>query len=295
MKVAALDLGSNTFLMLIADVTEGRLTKIYRDEIEVVRLGQGLAHTGRISNEALKRAKNCFHRFSEIIKVEKPERVVAVATSAARDASNRAEFENLARSYNINVQTITGEKEAAVTFKGATFDLKDAVDPLVIDVGGGSTEIINQHSGISLNIGSVRLTDRFFAQQPPNPTEMLKLKDFLKSELAKAPLPKNSKTIVGVAGTPVAFACLQRAMPYDETFIHKSVLTLKQIETWVQKLFPLPIVAREQLAGMPPNRSDVLVAGGAILSATLQALESSELVVSTKGVRYGLALLWESF
>lgn len=302
MKIASLDLGSNTFLMLVADIEDGQVKKVYRDENEVVKLGSGIARTKRISDDSLERARLCFEKYRAILDHERVDHVIAVATSASRDAENREQFESLAASYGFKAQTISGELEAQVTFQGSTFDVDLSVPTAVIDVGGGSTEIIGfgenrQITGHSLDIGSVRLTDQFFPKQPPTFDQVQKLQQFATSQFlaAAAKFPQGPRQIVAVAGTPTSLACLERGQPYDESFVHLSRLNLEKLQSWILKLFPLPVSDREKIIGMPKGRADVLVAGTCILAAALQALKAKEIIVSTKGVRFGVALQWEHF
>ena len=143
MKVAALDLGSNTFLCLIAEVQSAGIVKIYSDHSEVVRLGQELEKTKSFHPEALIRADVCLRRYSEIIKTEKIDRILAMATSAARDAKNSEELFKLAAKYAIPLEIVPGDREAQITYQGAVSgNFENAMDTMVIDIGGGSTEII---------------------------------------------------------------------------------------------------------------------------------------------------------
>lgn len=300
MKVAALDLGSNTFLLLVAEISGGQVAKVYRDETDVVRLGKGLGQSGLISDESLKRADACLKRFRQILDLEKPQVVIAVATSAARDAKNREAFEKIASRHGFQVRTVTGSEEAEITYRGATFDFGGAHNA-VIDVGGGSTEVIGKGEsgklvGLSVNVGSVRLTDQFFPIQPPSFEQVQKLQKYAVSQFqAVGPsLPRGAKTAIAVAGTPTALACLEMGQAFEESRVHKSRLNTDNLQSWILKLFPLPLAERERVPGMPANRSDVLVAGTCILAAALSALHLTEIFVSTKGVRYGLALEWES-
>jgi exopolyphosphatase/guanosine-5'-triphosphate,3'-diphosphate pyrophosphatase len=287
--------------MLVAEVQDGKIVKLYRDENQVVKLGAGVGQTKRISNESLQRARVCFEKYRKIVQDEKPAAVVAVATSASRDAVNRGNFEALALEYGFRVQTITGQREAAVTFRGATFDIENPLDHVVVDVGGGSTEIMGADAqgvltGNSLDVGSVRLTDQFFPSQPPSFEQVQKLQSWLTNMFLQASksFPRN-KTVIAVAGTPTSLACLEHAQPYNEEFVHKSHLSLEILQSWILKLFPLPVSEREKLPGMPAGRSDVLVAGTCILAAAVRSLNAREVIVSTKGVRFGLALEWEKF
>jgi exopolyphosphatase/guanosine-5'-triphosphate,3'-diphosphate pyrophosphatase len=301
MKIAALDLGSNTFLALVAEVQGNSVNRIYRDETEVVRLGAGMDKTGAISAEALKRARSCLQRYQKILQSERPDAVVAVATSAARDATNRADFEKMAAECGFAVQTITGDLEAQTTYRGATFDVPTG-HPAVIDVGGGSTEIIGKNAsgqlvGCSVDVGTVRMTDRFFPSQPPTFDQIGRLQRYVTDQFARAKsrFPQDVQSVVAVAGTPTALSCLEQQMTYDEDRIHHSRLTVDQLETWILRLAPLTVEQREQLPGMPKGRADVIVAGACILASAARTLNVKEVVVSTKGVRYGLALDWQRF
>ncbi|MCB0410915.1 MAG: Ppx/GppA family phosphatase [Bdellovibrionales bacterium] len=296
MKVAALDLGSNTFLLLLCEFRNGELSQVFRDETEVVRLAQGVDKTQRFSEEALGRAEECLARYAELIQEFKAEKVLAVATSAARDAQNKQDFLAILNRHNIPLKIIEGSIEAQLTFQGATFDQNPHIPFVVVDVGGGSTEIIGGHGkkaeGVSVNVGSVRLTERILSQPPHTEKELRALRKTITEELEKnlsnISFPEAAK-IIGVAGTPTTLACLEKKISFDESQIHGHVIKSAEISQWVERLSQMGISDRDQLPGMPPRRSDVLVAGAAILEGVLKYLGQEELTVSTKGVRYGLA------
>lgn len=297
MKVAALDLGSNTFLLLLADVSAGKVTKVYGDHTRVVKLGQGVQQSKRFHPDALKRAEDCFRDYQKLIAEFKPDKVMAVATSAARDAENKDDFFALAKKYSIPVQVIPGSMEADITFQGATCDFANNVDKAVIDVGGGSTEIIGQGenkqiTGKSVDVGSVRLTEMFFPQQPPKTEEVTALFEYAQQqfEKARASFPKNVKEVIAVAGTPTSLACLELAQDYDESKVHKLTLTQNKIVKWIERMAQLSVDEREKLKGMPSKRADVLVAGSLILLAAMKSLNINQVTVSTRGVRFGVAL-----
>lgn len=304
MRVAALDLGSNTFLLLIADVHEKQLQRVICDETRIVKLAQGVQSSGVLHADALARAEKCFREYAALIKTHKVERIVAVATSAARDAKNGKEFLALGEQYGIPIQIISGQEEARITFLGSTFDQLEAKKCIVIDVGGGSTEIIGYDEeeqslcGMSVNVGSVRLTEMFITKHPVSRSELAKLHKFAEQEFVKVRevLPNIAgQRIVVVAGTPTSLACLDHAKEYEECFVHGHMLSRQRLQYWTTELAKLSVEEREKLPGMPPKRSEVLVAGTSILDAAIGVLGGSEAMVSTKGVRYGLALSWEQF
>jgi exopolyphosphatase/guanosine-5'-triphosphate,3'-diphosphate pyrophosphatase len=299
MRIAAIDMGSNTTLMLICDVQNNKITKVISDHSEMTRLSQELQADKLLKPEALDRLDKCLAFYREIMSRAHVEKVVAVATSAARDAKNQSEFFRITDSHAIPVQIISGDQEAKVTFVGSTFDVQDKEGVVVIDIGGGSTEIVAEQNGrvegFSLNVGSVRMTEQFFSSHPVRASEVASLEAFLRQELIRQrghlPEPKNVKRAVAVAGTPTTLAMILQQITFDEEQVHGFVVTKKTVEEWLEKLAGMSIEQRCRLIGMHPKRADVMVAGLAILSSVLQFLELGELTVSTKGVRYGLALL----
>ena len=226
MKVAAFDLGSNTFLMLIAVVNGGRIEKVLVDESEVVRLGQGVSENKKFHKEALVRADNCLKRYSSIMKDHGVHRVVAVATSAGRDATNKEALLSIGREQGIPISVISGDEEARLTYKGSTFDLDCPHEYAVIDIGGGSTEILGLNlegdlCGCSLDIGSVRLTEMFIGHDPIQRGELDKMDAYIDGCLAeKKALFPLVKKIVAVAGTPTTLAAINQNIDFDENLIH---------------------------------------------------------------------------
>ena len=300
MKVAALDLGSNTSLLLVAEVEDGRVTGVYHDDTRVTKMGQGVHANRRLHPEALARLDACFGEYAAVIAREKPAKVVAVATSAARDVSNGDELFALGRRHGIPIHVISGEKEAQLTFRGALCDRASTEGIAVIDVGGGSTEIIRQAGGeprgTSVDVGSVRLTELFITAHPVPIGERAQVTAYAREAFAKAQPPReNVREIVAVAGTPTTLAALDQKTAFDERRVHGYRLSLQTIEAWTEKLAALDVAAREALPGMQPKRADVIVAGSLILGEGIRALGGTEVTVSTRGVRYGVALAWQSF
>lgn len=300
MRIAALDLGTNSFLCLIADVKGPGQIEIIHDEMIIVRLGQELGKTGRIHTDALNRADECLKKFSEIIKEKNVDQVQAVATAAAREASNSEEFIKICEKHQIPLVTISGEEEARMSFQGA-------IDPsikgkvLLVDIGGGSTEYIvgkADHIEIaqSLPYGAVKLTEKWIQAQPVAKEEEGALRNFLKSRTeemwAQIEALKPDK-ICAVAGTPTAIAAAIIGQ-FDAKKIDGYILTRKVLSEWVQKLRESSITEKRQKYGFG-DRSDVIFAGIVILDELLKRLNKDEILVSTKGIRYGLAYKMASF
>lgn len=298
MKVAALDLGSNTFLCLIADVENQQIKKVYTDLVEVVRLGQGLSQSKNFHPEALLRADQCLGRFAKEILNYKPEKVLAMATSAARDAANQEEFFVICKKHDIPIEIIQGEKEAAITYQGATSGLVPSQkNILVVDIGGGSTEFIfgkdqNILSGESYNIGSVRLTEKFIFEQPTPKDQIENARDFINIHIEKAfrLMPNDFKIdeIIAVAGTPTALAAAHMGR-FDPERVEGFVLTENDLQNWSER-FSVASVQQKIEMGIPQGRADVILIGALILLQTLKKFKKQSMIVSTRGVRYGVAL-----
>lgn len=300
MKVAALDLGSNTSLLLIAEVENGTVTYVYHDETRVTKMGQGVHANKRLHPEALERLDKCFADYMKVIKREKPAKVVAVATSAARDVSNGDELLKLGQMHGIPIHIISGDQEARLTFKGALCDREVTKGIAVIDVGGGSTEIITEGSdgpkGTSVDVGSVRLTELFVTQHPIPVDQLAKVTEYTQAAYKKAPLPTAEvHEVVAVAGTPTTLAAVDQEREFKEQFIHGYKLKLETMDKWRDKMARMTVSEREMLPGMQPKRADVIVTGTIILSEAMRALKQTVATVSTRGVRYGVALAHAEF
>jgi exopolyphosphatase / guanosine-5'-triphosphate,3'-diphosphate pyrophosphatase len=298
MKVAALDLGSNTFLCLIAEVISGQVTRVYSDNVEVVRLGQGLSQSKNFHSEALARADKCLQKFSEIIKEQQVEKVLAMATSAARDAENKEELFKLGQKHGIAIEIIPGEKEADITYQGAISGLKlNQKNLMVVDIGGGSTEYIFGQgpqllAGESYDIGCVRLTEKFITQQPTTDQEVQSVMSFVEQHIQKAKnlMPDDFvlNEIIAVAGTPTTLAAAEIGR-FDASAIDGFVFTDLKLKEWLKKLQKATLAEKIKM-GVPDGRVDVILVGVIILLQTLKVFGLSQITVSTRGVRYGVAL-----
>ncbi|UYL10495.1 Ppx/GppA family phosphatase [Bdellovibrio sp. SKB1291214] len=297
MKIAALDLGTNTFLCLIAEGDKSGITKVHKDLVEVVRLGQDVDKTGELHPEALVRAKKCLTEFKKEIDKHNVDKILAMATSAARDAKNGQALFDIGKELGIPIEVIPGEDEARISYQGASGGVIDPTKTnLVIDVGGGSTEFIVGHGekilfGESLNMGGVRLTERFVTQQPVPLAEQNKLNDYINEQLQTI-LPKIRQNkldqILAVAGTPTSIVAIEVG-GFDEKKVDNYFLSKERLDHWVQTFAQTSVEekrSRYQLGG----RADIIFAGASILLNTVKSLGMAGIVVSTKGVRYGVAL-----
>lgn len=302
MKVAALDLGTNTFLCLICEVEAGQVTKVYSDVVDMVRLGQDVRATGKFHPQALERAEKTLTAFRRTIDQHQPERILAMATSAARDVSNAQALFDICNRLQIPVQIIPGGREADITFRGTVsqFSPSQMKNRLVVDVGGGSTEFIfgqghEMKWGRSLNVGCVRLKEKWIAKFPVEHAVVQKITDDIQHDLKgllefkEFSAPAHIDEIIAVAGTPTELARIEVG-----SFIVERIdgfrLSKEKLEKWVKDLAEKTPDQISQSYQVPAGRADVLLVGVLILLETLKALRKSELVVSTRGVRYGVAL-----
>ncbi|MBO9665744.1 MAG: Ppx/GppA family phosphatase [Bdellovibrio sp.] len=297
MKVAALDLGTNTFLCLIAEGDKNGITKVHKDLVEIVRLGQGVDKTGELHPEALVRARKCLTEFKKEIDKHNVDKILAMATSAARDARNGQELFDIGKELGIPIEVIPGEDEARISYQGSTGGVIDETKTnLIVDVGGGSTEFIVGHGqqilfGESLNIGAVRLTEKFVTEQPISLAEQEKVRLYIEKEL-QAILPQIQKNkldqMIAVAGTPTAIVVAEIGAFVEEK-VHNYFLSKERLKHWVQT-FAQTTVEEKRTRFHLGGRADIIFAGASILLIAVEALGMAGIHVSTKGVRYGVAL-----
>lgn len=301
MKVAALDLGSNSFLCLIAEnkVEFNNHFNAVIDKVHIVRLGEGVDKNKVFSADALNRAKKALEDFKKIIVDNHVDFVQAVATSAARDVTNADQLVKICDTLNIPVKILSGTEEAEMSFKGAVFDQPHDQKILVIDIGGGSTEfifginnkILNRKS---LDIGGVRYFERFINGYPLTNEKLKKMEEQISYELESLFLGVNLKEytsnlkILAVAGTPTSLAAAELG-GYDEQKVHGYNLTLSQLISWRDKLASSDLNEKIKL-GIEEKRADIILVGVCVLKLTLEKLKINAVCVSTKGLRYGLAM-----
>jgi exopolyphosphatase/guanosine-5'-triphosphate,3'-diphosphate pyrophosphatase len=302
MRVAALDLGSNTFLCLIADVKKGVITKVIDDQVRVVRLGQDVQKTKKFHPAALARARTCLTEFSELIKKSRVEQVLAFATAAARDVENGQELLAIGEEVGIQIKIIEGSEEAKITFAGALSGLvKDTERRMIVDIGGGSTELIvgtgpRFEWGESLNIGCVRLTEMFLKTQPASSDQIESLRKHIQQELERVAAKIKSfkiEEIIGVAGTPTELAKIEIG-EFDVHQIDGFKLTMENLDQRVGQFTVRSPAAITADLGVSVGRADLILVGTLILKEVCALAKKEFLKVSTRGVRYGIALKAEA-
>ena len=297
-RVAAIDCGTNSIRLLIADITNGNFREVVR-EMEIVRLGQGVDKTKSFHPDAIARTLAATQKFSNLIKSKGVEKIRFCATSATRDATNRDLFIDGAREIlGVEVEVIPGEEEAALSFAGATKELNINEAPfLVVDIGGGSTEFVigadAVQSAKSVNIGCVRMSERHLNQQPPTAVQVnsaISDIDMAITEAAKVVPITTAKTLVAVAGTAttVAAAALELSS-YDRYAIHLSRISAEQVHKVAAMFQRLTRDEIAKLGYMHPGRIDVITAGALVLSRVMAATGATEFVASESDILDGIA------
>ncbi len=300
MKVATIDIGTNSVLLLIAERRDGVLVPLL-ERATITRLGQNVDATRRLLPEAVERTLSCLASYAEELRAFGVERLEAVGTSAMRDAAGGSEFIQTAeRLLGERPRVISGDEEAELTFHGALSGLGLDGAVSVFDVGGGSTEVISGRAGSkpsftrgkSFDIGSVRLFERHVRSDPPRKHELERARDDIRAALGTVEPPAASSgiTLVGVAGTVTTLAAIELGLDdYDPARVHGARLGRSSVAALADQLAALSLAERQALAGLEPKRADVIVVGAAIVREVLDWSGSSELVVSDRGVRWGLA------
>lgn len=299
-RVAAIDCGTNSIRLLVTDVVDGAASELVR-EMRIVRLGQGVDATGRLAPEAIERTLEATREYADTIASLRADRVRFCATSAARDASNAEEFASAVESIvGVRPEILTGDEEARASFVGATRGLRaTGGETLVMDIGGGSTELVVGRDetvewSTSLNVGSVRMTERFLASDPPTAAEVEACGAFLRDAIggaAEGLAPVS--TLVGVAGTITTIAAHALELPaYDRDAVHAARLTIDVVRSACESLVSMTVEQRRALPFMHPGRADVIGGGALVLDAVLTSLPlvTSELIVSEHDILDGIAL-----
>lgn len=307
-RTAAFDCGTNSLRLLIADIDEdGTMTEVDR-RMRIVRLGQGVDRTGAFHPDALERTFAVCDEYAEIIAQHAPQKQRFVATSASRDVSNRDAFVDGVRArLGLEPEVIDGEEEARLSFLGATAGVPDAAAPqLVMDLGGGSTELIlggaGTDSAYSMNIGCVRLFERHLAEDPPTAAQIAALRadvDDAFSEAAQHVDVSAARTLVGVAGTITTVAAATLDLDrYDRDRIHGASLSPAQIAQTAQRLVSMPSAQRAELPYMHPGRVDVIAAGSLVFARLVELIDDAvtraggrlDIRVSESDILDGIAL-----
>jgi exopolyphosphatase / guanosine-5'-triphosphate,3'-diphosphate pyrophosphatase len=297
MRVAAVDLGTNSTRLLVADVGDGSLEEVAR-VTKITRLGEGVDERKRLLPMPIARVRNVLTDFRREAEQLGAERTLAVATSAVRDAENGEAFlGEIEWSYGFKTRLLTGDQEAQLTFRGVSLGRDVAADTLVIDIGGGSTEfVVGGPDGLrfhdSLDLGCVRLTERFLHSDPPTGEELDACAEAVRALLAqRVPANVRPETAIGVAGTITSLAALDLQLAeYDAEQVHGHRLSREGVHAQLDRLASVPLAERRQIPALDPDRAPVIVAGAVILREALDHFGLESLEVSEHDILDGAAL-----
>jgi len=298
-RVAVIDMGTNSTRLLAAEVEDGRVEELERRST-VTRLGRGVDTSGQLATEAIEDVANTVGEYIQLYDPLDPEVVSVLATSAVRDAENSGAFiAELRERFAMNARILTGEEEARLTYAGAVANREPANGTLVIDIGGGSTEIVvgtghEMAFHTSLQVGTVRHTERHIRNDPATAPELESLAEDIRkqlfAELAAADF-FDIKSGIAVAGTPTSLAAIDQELdPYDPEKVHGYVLTLDAIQRMYSMLSGKSLEERLKVPGLHPGRAPTIVAGVVILIQAMRAFGLQQIEVSEHDILHGAAL-----
>jgi len=299
MRVAVIDIGTNSTRLLIADVDHPGVYEVER-RTTVTNMGRGVDHTGTICSDAVEDVCGVIADYKSRYEEMGAERVMAIATSAVRDAANGEAFiAELRERFDLDARMLTGEQEAHLTYLGATAHRPAAEPTLVFDIGGGSTELIvgtGSEVGFhtSLQAGTIRQSERHLTSDPPDPHELEDLAADIRTLIDRATEGQHEgqpSRAIAVAGTPTSLAAIDQGLePYDPGRVHGYHLGLERIQRMLSRLSSLPLAERLRVPGLHPGRAPTIVAGTVILVQVMRAFGMREIEVSELDILQGSAL-----
>lgn len=299
-RFAAIDIGTNTILLLIAELKEDGSFSVLEDRAEIPRLGEGVDDTRLLVPAGVERSLRVLRTYVERCAVLGVKEISVIGTSALRDARNREEFElRLKRELGLELRVLSGEEEAFYSYLAVDQGLRlRAEELLVVDVGGGSTELVWGRRGrldrwVSIDMGSVRLTERVLRSDPVRPEEYAEAVAIVDRELELLRRdwgkPDRFDAMVGIAGTFTTLAAVaRRLVQYSHSEVHGSRLSRVEVERQIQLFKSKTIAERKKIPGLEPQRADVILAGALLAQKIMTQFSMEEVVVSDQGIRYGL-------
>jgi exopolyphosphatase / guanosine-5'-triphosphate,3'-diphosphate pyrophosphatase len=303
MRIAVVDVGTNTTRLYVAEIEDGQVARELTRVSRVTRLGAGVDASGRLAADALAREYTVLDEYHQLIEATAPDKAIAVMTSAVRDAANGKQFaDDVAGRFGLDVNVISGDEEAQLTYLGATDQLSadpDGAATLVFDIGGGSTELVIGHGErvdfhVSTQVGVVRHADRHVSSDPPTTEELEALaKDIraLLDEAVPAQFRSHPGRALGVAGTPTSLAAIAQALdPYDSERVHGYRLTAQERDAIFERLRTIPLAQRKQVKGLHPDRAIAILPGIVILTEIMRLFELDAIEVSEHDILRGAAL-----
>jgi exopolyphosphatase / guanosine-5'-triphosphate,3'-diphosphate pyrophosphatase len=294
-RVASIDIGTNTILLLIAEVRRGKLKTLFDTET-IVRLGEGVQKNGILSEGAMKRGFQTLKGYLKRCQEMEVQKIFAVGTSALREARDSAQFLTMVKEkLHLSIEVISGEEEASLSFLAVARDLKEAEKSiLVVDVGGGSTELVQGKGDailqwVSLPLGIVRFNEKFLLSDPVKEEEWKAMAEEIRKQLSGFPFPKEPLSMISIGGTGTALVSVELGLEkFIPEKIHRFILPREALRNQLFLYRSKTLEEREKIKGLPSARADVILAGGTILYLIMEGAGCSSFMVSTHGVRYGL-------
>jgi exopolyphosphatase / guanosine-5'-triphosphate,3'-diphosphate pyrophosphatase len=299
LRIAVVDIGTNSTRMLLSDVDAGRVEELER-RTTVTNMGRGVDHTGQLCSDAIEDVCSAIGDYKACYEEMGADRVMAIATSAVRDAGNGDAFiAELRERFGLDASLLTGEEEAHLTYLGATAHRPAEASTLVFDIGGGSTElVVGQGRDVvfhaSLQAGTIRQSERHITSDPPDPHQLEDLaadiRNLIDRAIAAQPDDRPTRAIA-VAGTPTSLAAIDQALePYDPGRVHGYHLGMQRIQRMLSRLSSLPLAERLRVPGLHPGRAPTIVTGTVILVQVMRAFGLQEVEVSELDILHGSAL-----
>jgi len=295
MRIASIDIGTNTILLLIAEIEGEKLEPLFEVET-IVRLGEGVHKNGILLKEAMNRGLQTLTQYLERCQAMEAQKIFAAGTSALREAKNSDDFLRMIKDrLDLSIEIISGEEEAQLSFLAVARDLKELKKSiLVVDVGGGSTEFIlgkgeRIEQWVSLPLGSVRFTEQFLLSDPVREKEWEQMERKIEELLVNIPHSQEPLSMVAVGGTATTLASVEQGLEeFIPEKIHHFLLKKEGLKNQLLLYRSKTVEERKKIPGLPPNRADVVLAGGAILYRAMEELNCPSVLVSCHGIRYGL-------
>jgi len=283
--VAAVDIGTNSTKLLIVDESGAEIIRTVR----VTGLGRGVDGAGRLAADAIDRTVAVLADYGSALRRHSVDSVRAVATSASRDAANRDEFFDAAeQALGVRPEVIAGTEEAMLSFAGAASVAADPTHAVVVDIGGGSTEFVSDHAAVSVDIGSIRLTERCLPDHPATTSQLAQGRTEAARIIATRDLPHRGSAI-GVAGTWTSLSAMHHELTaYDSRAVHRSQLTLDDVRLLVARLARLSLEEKLAIPSLDPGRAPVILGGTIVAEAALQALALDQITISERDLLDGV-------
>jgi exopolyphosphatase / guanosine-5'-triphosphate,3'-diphosphate pyrophosphatase len=285
MRAGVVDLGTNSTRLLVADVEDGRVEEVAR-RARITRLGEGVDDRRKLLPLPIARVRNVLTEYRRELERLGAERVLTIATSAVRDAENGEAFlGEIEWSYGFTTRLLSGDEEAALTLRGVATGEAVGAGTLVLDVGGGSTELITTAQRASIDVGSVRLTERYLHSDPPTAAEL----DAAAGAVRELLPPIDPSRAIGVAGTVTSLAALELG-GYDPERVHGYVISREAVDRQLERLASFPLAERRELPGLDPERAPVILGGAVVVREVLDRYGLNRLEASERDLLHGAAL-----